>query len=435
VTAAVRRRTLRGRLSLVVVTVLAAWLALLAAIFAAVLVSRIDRQIDDTLRVRAQAASTLVDLRHGTVAGLRESATDSEFDSSIWVYAGTRLFSHPHAPPAVERAAARLATHPGGYASAADRRFYVLPLRQGGHRIGTIVAGLDPEPYDKTKRVVVVAAIAVAVLLVAGAYPVLRIATGRALRPMATMTGQATEWSVTAPGQRFGTEMRYEELASLASSLDGLLDRVAGVLRHERQVSAELSHELRTPLARIITEAELGRDAGPDDRRASLDAIRDTAVAMDKIIDTLLAAARVDHAGSVGRAALDPVLGELAAANTTVRADHTGLAVGVDRDLVVRILTPLVDNALRYARGEVRLAARRAGPAVAVTVANDGPRLDPDLTEAVFAPGVTVPGTTGHDGAGLGLALSRRLARAADGDVAVDPDAAWTTFVVTLPSG
>ena len=70
-----------------------------------------------------------------------------------------------------------------------------------------------------------------------------------------------------------------------------------------------------------------------------------------------------------------------------------------------------------------------------IRVTNDGPLLPPQLSELVFEPGSTVAAADGHRGAGLGLALARRLARAADGDLFVDTDAPTTTFVLTLPPG
>jgi signal transduction histidine kinase len=61
--------------------------------------------------------------------------------------------------------------------------------------------------------------------------------------------------------------------------------------------------------------------------------------------------------------------------------------------------------------------------------------VSPDRADDVFEPGFTTAAADGHDGAGLGLALARRLARAADGDLTVDVDAPVTTFVLSLPAG
>jgi signal transduction histidine kinase len=102
---------------------------------------------------------------------------------------------------------------------------------------------------------------------------------------------------------------------------------------------------------------------------------------------------------------------------------------------VTRILTPIVTNARRYAVAEIRIEARRMEHAVAIEVSNDGPRLPNELAERVFEPGYSADVGDAHDGVGLGLALARRLARSADGDLIVDTDAARTTFRLLLPAG
>src|SRR5947208_105991 len=108
------------------------------------------------------------------------------------------------------------------------------------------------------------------------------------------MTKQAAAWSERDLDRRFGLGEPHDELTQLAATLDNLLDRIAASLRHERRFSAELSHELRTPLARVIAEAELAlrRTRDPGEYRRVLDVILTNARHIDRIIDTLLAAAR-----------------------------------------------------------------------------------------------------------------------------------------------
>jgi signal transduction histidine kinase len=426
------QRTLRHRVSLRAVLVITGWLVVLAAVFDAVIVSRLDAQVDDALRVRAEAATATVVVSGGAVTGVRDSADDGELDSSIWVFAGSRVLAQPdrHRHDAAD--VARLVTAARGFHSDGDERFYVLPVEAGGARIGTVVAAIDREPYDHTRDIVVVGSVLVVVLGALGAYPVLALTTRRSLRPVADMTRQAAEWSVTAPEQRFGDERRYAELDSLAGTLDELLDRLAAVLRHERQLPAALSHELRTPLARVSGEVELLLGSATGEARERLLAVRDDCAAMDSIMDTLMAAARSELVGTVGRCELDAVLRSFAADDPRVRAEPTPLTAGVDAELVTRMLSPVVENAYRYARTSIRLRADRDGPAVTVAVSNDGPRVDGDLAEAVFEPGFTAGD---HDGVGLGLALARRLARSADGDLVLDPAGPETTFRLTLPAG
>ncbi|MEU3403129.1 sensor histidine kinase [Streptomyces sp. NPDC006670] len=102
--------------------------------------------------------------------------------------------------------------------------------------------------------------------------------------------------------------------------------------------------------------------------------------------------------------------------------------------VVERAVSPLVDNALRYARSRVTVVARRDGAGVRIEVTDDGPGVPPSFTSALFTPGQRAEPGGGHTGAGLGLSLARRLARSADGDVHHDAShREGTRFVVTLP--
>jgi signal transduction histidine kinase len=82
----------------------------------------------------------------------------------------------------------------------------------------------------------------------------------------------------------------------------------------------------------------------------------------------------------------------------------------------------------------VRLTVARDGETVAFSVTDDGPGLQPDEVESVFEPGVRGTAANGSPGAGLGLTLSRRLARVAGGDVVAEAVPAGGRFVVRLPA-
>ena len=106
------------------------------------------------------------------------------------------------------------------------------------------------------------------------------------------------------------------------------------------------------------------------------------------------------------------------------------VTVGVDTRVVTRLLAPIIDNSDRHAASVTTVAVRRTAQRVTIDISNDGPPVPGTDRERIFTPGVS-----GGGGAGLGLSLARRLARAADGDVTCRPMTEGACFRVTLPHG
>ena len=110
------------------------------------------------------------------------------------------------------------------------------------------------------------------------------------------------------------------------------------------------------------------------------------------------------------------------------------LRIGVDADLAERILQPVVENACRYGRSRVDVAVLRSGSRILFRVTDDGPGVDAEERETIFEPGRRGSGADGVGGAGLGLSLARRLARATSGEVSADPSPDGGVCTVELPS-
>jgi two-component system heavy metal sensor histidine kinase CusS len=111
--------------------------------------------------------------------------------------------------------------------------------------------------------------------------------------------------------------------------------------------------------------------------------------------------------------------------------------VAVEADTVERILSPLLENAARFARRRIAVEIRETGGEVVFEVCDDGPGPDPFERERIFEPGFR--GGAGsqaeaHPGAGLGLPLVRRLARAAGGEVEIRVSHDGGKFAVRLPA-
>jgi signal transduction histidine kinase len=220
-------------------------------------------------------------------------------------------------------------------------------------------------------------------------------------------------------------------------------------LRQEERFAAELSHELRTPLAKICAESELAlcRARPVDEYVAALEVVRRSAEQMTRTVNTLIAAARneprlVCATADAGDAAVATI------ANCWPLAAEQGIGieidvpsspalVGVDGGLVERILHPLLENACRYGRSRVRVSVARADCGVLVALEDDGPGVAAEERDSIFEPGVRGSAATPDSyvsGAGLGLSLARRLARAAGGDVSLGAPATGALFLVQLPA-
>ncbi|MGI5459332.1 sensor histidine kinase [Streptomyces sp. CA-249302] len=451
-------RTLRGRLSLVALTTAALLMLILTVVFNTAVRQHLRRQADDELRARAAAVATTVDTS-GPGVHVLETVNDRLLDANVWIYAGSRLLEQPPSAGRLTRVADGLARRgdrrcvdAGGHGQT-PVRLCAEPLPGTRHTAtqqtftrhpATVVTALDLSPYRSSADTLLLGSFVLDAVMLVCTYALTRLAVGRALRPVATMTDQATQWSAIASEERFGGADRPAELARLGASLDALLDRIRAVLRHERQLTGELSHELRTPLSRIVAELDWygARSRTPAQTRAVHASIAEAAESMRTICDTLLTTAREDAATAAGTAPVLPTLRRLAdqldnPGRVTVQVDCADdrLAVGVQSALLERIVGPLLANALRYAESTVILHADRDAHGVRVRVTDDGPGVPPHFAGQLFQPGRRADPQDGHDGAGLGLPLARRLARSAGGEVSHDPELApGARFVVRLPS-
>ncbi|MCB0881686.1 MAG: HAMP domain-containing histidine kinase [Thermoleophilia bacterium] len=408
-----------------------------AGFFLALRVSLLD-DATSVAQERAEARASLLALEGGSLTARDEALLERLDSDLVWVVSpGGAVVRGPDRGAAVRTGVAAVGA--GGAPRTVNRlRLAAAPLMVSGRQRGTVVAAVAMRPYDNTMHAAKVGA----AMLVAFVLTALAAATWWVLRaaldPVARMTRDAEAWGDHDLDRRFGLGPPRDELTGLAATLDGLLERIAGSLRHERHLTAEISHELRTPLARIAARAELGaRDADPETAGAFAGILR-SAEQMRETLTALLAAGRAagdgessDIAAAVERVA-DAARPEADAAGVELRAEAESLRVAAGQALVERALAPLVDNAVRHARRRVDVAATVDGRAVAIDVTDDGPGVAPDDVDAVFAPGVGAAGGA-PVGTGLGLPLARRLARAAGGDVTAESGDGGR-FRLTLPA-
>ena len=387
-------------------------------------------------RTDAQLAALIV--RPDGVS-VRDTANDDALDRRSWVLDGTRVVERPAGvSPALDAAAVALGR--GGVVAERDGpqdvRLRARPVYADGSHTpsGAVVVSLPMAPLERLQTEILIGSLVMAGLMLLAGGLAIRSAVDAALHRVAQMTSRAEEWGAHDLDRRFGLGPPRDELTGLAATLDGLLARIAASRRHEQRFASEVAHELRTPIAGMRGRAELALAApGPEgdaEREEALCAVVADAERIDATIGTLMAIARQELDPSVG--SVD--LGELAREFEDVRVrEEPGLpkAEG-EPDVVRRALSALVDNARRHAHDQVSLELTADNGCVRLTVCDDGPGLDPSLGERAFEPGVR--GTADDSGgAGLGLPLSRRLARSCGGDV-VAGSGTGGCFVLELPA-
>jgi two-component system, OmpR family, sensor kinase len=420
--------------------------------FNLVLQNRLSHDADEVLKARAAGVLASVTTTHGKLV-LRDAPDQAALEGEAWVFDNSgRLLEGPRrSTPEIFKAAASLAGGPRRDLELADAdvRLYAVPIvEEDGKRYGTVVSGLSLVPYEHTEHVALVASLfMVGVLLIVAAL-LSRWVVSLALRPVVRMTAQAHDWSEHDLDRRFGMGRPHDELTTLAATLDTLLGRVAASLRREQRFSSELSHELRTPLARVRAEAELALRHERTDQgyREALRRVLAAADQMERIIETLLVVAREEASTRHGTADADEAAGRAAescagvAAAQGVQIDVSGGAalrrVATDSDLVERILVPVIENACRYGRSKVTVTTGGYDGTVTYTISDDGPGVNEAEAGRIFEPGVrgSAGQNGGGDGAGLGLPLARRLARAVHGDVEAHPDDRGGRFTIVLPT-
>lgn len=426
------RLSLRTRLTVVVTLAAALSLAALTAGFNVLLRSNLNADANRVLQARAAAVLETVAVRGGSIR-VKESPDRTAPDSQFWIYDGPRAVERPPAAPSLQRLADSLADGPRQTVEdhASDTRLHAVAVIQGGKRVGSVVAAISLEPYEHSASRALVAS-----LLYAGAALLLiviatRLVVARALRPVARMTAEAVDWSEHDLDHRFNVGEPYDELTQLAATFDTMLARLASSLRHEQMLSAELSHELRTPLAAIVAEAELAlrRPRGSEEYRNALTGIASRASQLQRTLETLMSAARAESLEDLGTARADAVGKQaLAACESTAAAagvdlvmtpDASSLRIDIDADTAERILVPLIENGCRYGRSRVELKVAKSDDSIEFRISDDGPGLDAGDADRIFEPGFrgSAGSSSGHAGAGLGLALARRLARVVGGDV------------------
>ncbi|MBO4270563.1 sensor histidine kinase [Microbispora triticiradicis] len=242
------------------------------------------------------------------------------------------------------------------------------------------------------------------------------VVAGRVLRPLHRITATAQRLSLSTLHERIALTGPADELKELADTFDAMLDRLERSVEGQRRFIANASHELRTPLAVQRTAIEVGLPEDVGEIRAKLLLHNHR---MENLIDALLALAQAGHGllerspvalGEIVRFALaDAGENGRGPAGVTVTSRIAPFVLRGDPVLLNRLVTNLVDNALRYNHSGGAVDVTLAGGVL--TVRNTGPEVPKERFHDLFEPFRRLH-TTREQGAGLGLSIVASIARA-----------------------
>jgi signal transduction histidine kinase len=326
----------------------------------------------------------------------------------------------------------------------------------GKHRETVIAAVSDDAVHDTLTTVTHILLIGTPLLLVLMIW-VSWVITGSTLRPITALRRGAEKVTAAAGPRRLPVPEARDEVHSLAVTLNDMLSRLDTAQQRQRRFVSDTAHELRSPIASMRAQLEVALDH-PESQQwedTARDVLTDT-LRLSRLAEDLLALARLEERGQErseepgGRAPgtggpvdlaelVDGIPGRYAQAPVRVVADATApCPVTGDADALRRMLVNLVDNAVRYARSQVTVAARRSGDAVLVTVTDDGPGIPPDGTERAFERFTTLDDARARpdgdvSGAGLGLAIVRATAHAHGGRAWLEDAGPGLRAMVRLP--
>jgi signal transduction histidine kinase len=441
-------RTVRARTTLTAVGVMSVAVTIAALALAILLERSLMRDVDAraTLRVHDVVAlaergqvppvlagsgddSTVAQLVEGgrVVAqspAIRSGVLVADFvpeDSRVLV----RSVSHaPIAGGSSYRVAAQHVDGPNGpmvaYAGAS-----VEPVRDSIHALDTLLFFVGP-----------------ALVLLIGAMTWWLV--GRTLDPVEGIRRQVAEIAATGATLRVPEPQTADEIQRLARTMNTMLARLDNAATRQRRFISDAAHELRSPVAAIRAELDVAAAHPADvDWPLLLQRLTASSTRMERIVADLFALATADEQHPLQRSVVDLdelIMRQVESARATGRHAITAGTVDAarvwgDRGQLERVVANLLDNAERHAVTSIEVELRSADDRAELVVADDGLGIPEAHRQLVFDRFARLDEARDRQrgGAGLGLAIARRIVEDHAGTIEVADSPRGARFVVRLP--
>ena len=393
-------------------------------------------------------------------AGLFDAGDPNDFYFIIYDRAGRELRRSTNAPPrplippdaaAVEPPAGR---PPEGSPNHPPPRFQIQgdrvelalrPPRGGSVHVGGTLA---PE-LSELRRVAVELVLAGGVILLLGLTGGWWLA-GRAIRPIAEISATAARIADGDLSRRISLAETESELGRLAAVLNSTFARLETAFGQQQQFTSDAAHELRTPVTVMLTQTQLSlsRERTPDEYRQTLEACRRAAQRMRRLIESLLALARLDAGreslkhfqldlAALAREGVESVRPLAEARGITLVLDPAPAVCPGDAGRLAQVVTNLLTNAIQYnhPRGEVYVTTRLENQIAVLTVRDTGPGIPAEDLPRVFERFYRSDKSRTTGGNGLGLSICQAIITAHGGSLtAASEPGAGAAFTVRLPA-
>ena len=430
---------------------LAVALAAAALLLHGALQGSLTREVDGTARQGAREVAALANanrlpnpVQTGTLTVQVLGATGHIVDASP-----TADLLVPLLPPARAAALAR-----SGHAVLLDGRPFGIPYlmrvvavpANGGQIVLSGAAYTQVRDSMLTLTRALLVGTPLLLLLLAG---VTWLVVGSTLRPISALRRGAQVITATGVTRDLPVPEARDEVRVLAVTLTDMLTRLDAAQQQQRRLVSDTAHELRSPIASIRAQLEVALDhpEQQDWPQTAQDVLADT-LRLASLAEDLLVLARLDEhrprqaAGKpVDLAALVTEEVERSAGGRVPVTAQTGgpYVVTGEAEGLRRLLRNLIDNALRYAKSRVEVAAHREDSEVVLTVSDDGPGIPEADRERAFDRFVRLDDARSRDetqtgGAGLGLAIVRAIARAHGGSAYLEGSTPGLRAVVRIPA-
>lgn len=413
-----RRRTVRFRVTALATAVVA--LGLFASAVALVVLQRnaLTSSLDQTLVQRADDIVSLA--AEGVVPESFPGSLSEGFvqlvgaDGSV-IAATPNLADQPALPVQIDRSRGDVVQNIRGLEVDDDEfRLLTRPMPDGG----LLHVGTTFDSVGESVSVLTASMALIIPILVVSFAALIWWMVGRTLQPVEDIRREVAEIGGSELHRRVPRPGTDDEIDRLAGTMNEMLERVESSIERQQRFVADASHELRSPLTRLRTQLEVELADGYSD--PILADLLGEVTGMQRLVENLLYLAKADAGG--GAIEFEPVdlddlvIREARRIESRGRVELdlsrvSGAHVMGDPGQLTRAIRNVMENAEQHATSLVSLELGESGTEARFVVSDDGPGIDQDQEERIFARfgRLDEARSAGTGGVGLGLSIAREI--------------------------